>query len=213
MHLQSDLSDRTLSLNLTIRKPEIVSLRSCDVLNRAFRNNVSFNTQRSIEEVLVSQLSSKIKSCLRSLPEGAHVLSFPDFLVEVPGLVLYGVQIITMEAKNGVRNTIFRFSEFLGGINNAFQEDIGFQEPFSNHTEKLAVSVLSEVCLPILNLTRIFVDFNSDMDRRRATSISDRAREFEFQTELLKRFIFNAGTGYAETPEDHLLHDTAKELA
>ena len=204
----SDLSDRILTLNLTLQSRSVVTLRSCEVLGRGFRTRVSFNETRNIEDALVQRLSSTIKSCLQTLPDGAHVLSLPEFLVEMPGLVLSGVHIMVMEAKDGVRNAIFRFKEFMGAINNAFHDDIGFEEPGANHSEKLAVNVLAEICLPILNLCRSFEELNLGLDRRTALEISDRAREFEFQTELLKRFIFNAGIGHAEAIGAYLETDT-----
>ncbi|MEM9576232.1 MAG: hypothetical protein AAF999_04365 [Pseudomonadota bacterium] len=210
--IPSDLSDRTLTFNLTLNEDSTVSIRSCEVLGRAFRNRVSFSSNRTIDDVLVPRLSHAITSCLRTLPDGAHVLSLPDFLVELPGLVLSGVHVMVLEAKDGLRNAILRFKEFMGTINSAFHQDIGFHEPYSNHSEKLAVNVLAEVCLPILNLCRSFEELNFGTDRQRALEISDRAREFEFQTELLKRFIFNAGLGHAEAATAYLHSETSPQI-
>ena len=138
---------------------------------------------------------------------------YPEFLVELPGLVLSGAHVMVMEAKDGIRNAILRFKEFMGAVNNAFRTDIGFHEPYSNHSEKLAVNVLAEVCLPLLNLCRRFEDLSFGHDRQRTMEISDRAREFEFQTELLKRFIFNAGMGHAEAPTTYLHDETPPDAA
>lgn len=202
--ITSDLSERTMTLNITLHDNSRVSMRSCEVLARSLRNRVSFNEMRLIEDVLVPRLSNAVKSRLRTLPEEPNVLALPDFLVELPGLALSGMHVMIMEANDGVRNAILRFEEFMGAVNNAFHPDIGFHEPYSNHSEKLAVSVLSEVCLPILNLCRSFEEINFGHDRQRAMEISERAREFEFQTELLKRFIFNAGMGHAEAAGAYL---------
>ncbi len=210
--IPSDLSDRTLTFNLTLNDDTTVSLRSCEVLGRTFRNRVSFNSTKMIDDVLVARLANAITSCLRTLPDGAHVLSLPEFLVELPGLVLSGVHVMVMEAKGGLRNAILRFKEFMGSVNSAFRHDIGFHEPYSNHSEKLAVNVLAEVCLPILNLCRSFEELNFGNDRQRALEISDRAREFEFQTELLKRFIFNAGMGHAEAATAYLHSETGTQV-
>ena len=207
--IPSGLSDSVLTLNLILKKDTSVALRSCEVMGRRFRNRVSFNTNRMIEEVIVARLANAIASCLQTLPNGAHVLSLPEFLVELPGLVLSGAHVMIMEAKDGIRNAILRFNEFMGAVNNAFRIDIGFQEPYSTHIEKLAVNVLAEVCLPILNLCRSFEELNFGHGRQRAMEISDRVREFEFQTELLKRFIFNAGMGHAEAPTAYLNEETS----
>ena len=161
---------------------------------------MSFTENHEIEDVLVARLSHAINACLENLPGGAHVLSLPEFLVELPGLTLSGVHVMVMKSTEGLRNAIFRFKEFMGAVNNAFRMDVGFHEPYSNHSEKLAINVLADVCLPILNLCRSFEELSLGKDRSRALDVSDRAREFEFQTELLKRFIFNAGLGHAEAP-------------
>ncbi|MEP5951202.1 MAG: hypothetical protein ABJ249_06315 [Lentilitoribacter sp.] len=164
-----------------------------------------------MEDVLVARLSNAIKSCIHTVPNGAHVLSMPDFSIEVPGLAVSGLHVMIMEAKDGVRNAIFRFKDFLGALNHAFREDIGFQAVGANHSEKLAINVLAEICLPILNLCRSFESFNLGIDNRQTTEIAARAREFEFQTELLKRFIFNAGIGHADAQHAHLHSEIAFE--
>ncbi|WP_282128511.1 hypothetical protein [Roseobacter litoralis] len=202
--IRSDLSDRTLTLNLTLKTAEEVSVRSCEVIGRNFRNRVSFQETSELGDILVHRLSDAIKSSLKTLSAGAQVLSLPDFLIELPGLALAGAHVMVMEAKDGVRNAIFRFTEFMGTINNAFKLDIGFSEPYATHSEKLAVNILEEICLPILNLCRAFDMLNTTQDRAFAKAISDKAIEFEFQTELLKRFISNASVD-----RDNALRDRA----
>jgi hypothetical protein len=206
--MRSDLSNRTVTMNLILHGVDRVSLRSCEIVARSFRNRLSFQDIRLIEEVLVARIANAIKSCLQTLPDGAHVLALPDFLVEVPGLALSGVHVMVQEAKMGVRSAILRFTEFLGAINNAFRFDIGMHEPKATHSEKLAVNVLAEVCLPILNLYRSLEQLDRAADRRRIPDLSDRMREFEFQTELLKRFIFNSAMGHAEAADIYLTAQT-----
>lgn len=204
-----DLSDRIVTLNLTLRDNSTVTFRSCEVLGRGFRNRVSFSELRDVEDVLVERLAQAVKTCVNGLPCGAHVLALPDFVVELPGLALRGVHLMVMEAKEGARNAIFRFTSFVGAINKAFCADIGFEEPVARPSEKLAVDILAEICLPILNLCRSFETLSFGEDQRASFDFADKAREFEFQTELLKRFIFNAGTGHAEGPSGVLEQPTS----
>ncbi|MFK7744123.1 MAG: hypothetical protein AB8B47_03645 [Roseobacter sp.] len=213
--LASDLSERTLTLNLIIKGPEFIAVRSCEVLGRGFRNRVSFQNLGELEERLVGRLATAIRSCLQSIPDGAHVLALPEFLVELPGLALSGVHVLIMKAKDGARNAIFRFKEFMGSINNAFLCELGFNEPAATHSEKLAVKVLADICIPIMNLAQSFEHLNLGADRRTTIQMQDRAREFAFQTELLKRFIFNAGIGHAEPAEicsDAPINDPIRRL-
>ncbi len=201
--IPSDLSDRTVTLSLNLCGADVVTVRSCEVIGRWFRNRVSFQEQRSIEDILVARLAQAVRSCLRRLPEGAHVLALPEFLVELPGLALSGVHVMVMDAKQGSRSAILRFKEFIGSVNNAFLMDIGLQEPCPSHSEKLAVNVLEDICLPILNMCRDLNDTGLGSTGLVPQHVADRAREFEFQTELLKRYIHNAGlqhqaaSGYA----------------
>lgn len=200
--IKAELSERTLSLNLVVQPHGVVSIRSCEVLGRGFRNRVSFQHLAPIQDIMVGILAQAMDKCLNKLPEGAHVLSLPEFLVELPGLVLSGVHVMVMDAKDGVRNAIFRFKEFMGSINNAFRGDLGFSEAGSSHYEKLAMNVLEDICMPILNLCRSFETMNFGQNNLATMELQNRAREFEFQTELLKRFIFNASM---EQERQHLV--------
>lgn len=200
--LRSDRSDPTLTLNLTLKTADHVSVRSCEVVGRSFRNRVSFQEANELSDILVARLTDAIKSSLKTLSEGAQVLSLPDFLVEIPGLALAGAHVLVMEARDGVRNAIFRFTEYMGTVNNAFKLDIGFSEPYATHSEKLAVNILEDICLPILNLCRTFDMLNVTQDRAFAKAINDKAMEFEFHTELLKRFVANAGVDRVNAQRD-----------
>lgn len=195
-----DLSDRMLTLNLILKSNDVVSVRSCEVLGKGFRNRLSFNDHSQMEDVLVQELSISIRDCLEGLPEGAHVLSLPEFLVELPGLALRGLHVMIMEAKEGIRNAILRFREFIGAANSAFQHDMGFDIPLADHGEKLALNVLEDICLPILNLCHVLDEDARAHGHSFPSHLCDRAREFQFQTELLKRFIANARMEASPTP-------------
>ncbi|MCV3271935.1 hypothetical protein [Roseobacter sinensis] len=207
--LPSDLSDRVLTFNLVVKDDQTILIRSSEVLGRGFRNRVSFQTLDSIDDVLVPRLAHALHRSMASIPEGSQVLSLPDFLVELPGLVLSGAHILVMDVKDGVRNAIFRFKEFMGALNNAFTQNIGLQEPYANHAERLATNVLADICLPLLNMCHDLEYARVDAKERLPRGFAERAREFEFQTELLKRFIFNAGIGHAQPTQMHLSADTA----
>lgn len=204
MHLPSDLTERVMTFNLALAENKTISLRSCEVLGRGFRNRVSFQDRSDIDSILVSRLAHSVRKCLLSIPDGAHVLSIPDFLVELPGLVLSGVRVLVMEFKDGARNAIFRVKDYMGGLNNAFHADIGFLEPYSEHSDRLAVNVLADICLPLLNMCREMETSQVEKPHYLPTDFNDRVKEFEFQTELLKRFIFNAGTGQVEATQVYL---------
>jgi len=191
--LPSDFSDRVLTFNLMLSGKDKIAVRSCEVIGRSFRNRISFGEANDLDTVLVHRLAATIRSCLARLPDGAHVLALPDFLLEIQGLALSGVHVMVMEVKEGVRNAIFRFKEFVGEVDVAFRDGVGLRTPLSSYSERLAVNVLSDICLPILNMAREMEFAHLEEGRPLPPALVDRAREFEFQTELLKRFIFNAG--------------------
>ena len=196
--LPSDLSSRTLTLSLSLHMDGKITFRSCEVVGRWFRNRISFQENRSLEDIVVGKLANAIRAQLLRLPDGAHVLALPDFLIEVPGLALAGMHVMVMDAKDGCRSVILRFKEFIGAINNAFRVELGFHEPSHSYSERLAMNVLEDICLPILNLCRSFTEFQVENRVTLPNGFVDRAREFEFQTELLKRYIYNAGQADAE---------------
>lgn len=204
MPVPSDLSARIFTLNLALTENRTVSVRSVEVLGRGFRNRLSFQDRSDLDSILVARLAHSVRKCLATIPDGAHVLSMPEFLVELPGLVLSGVHILIMELKDGVRNAIFRVKEFMGSLNSAFNQDIGFHEPSSDHAERLATNVLADICLPLLNMCREMEYAQVDKRDHLPNGFADRAKEFEFQTELLKRFVYNAGIGHAKPTQVYL---------
>ncbi|WP_300030784.1 hypothetical protein [uncultured Roseobacter sp.] len=211
--MPSELSERTMTLNLILgSKPGIV-IRSCEILARGFRNRISFVGNQEINGILVGKLEQAVRESLEAVPDdGAHVLSLPDFLVELPGLALSGVHVMIMESRDGIRNAILRFKEFLGSMSNAFCMDIGVKDDYPKHADRLAASVLADICLPVLNLCREMEFALRDGLAEPSPDVLARAREFEFQTELLKRFIFNAGRGLAAPSQAHLADHMAHPI-
>ena len=205
--LASDLSDRTMTLNLVLQAPDTVIVRSSEILGRGYRHRLSFHTDRQIKDVLAETLADAILVSLRSVPSGAYVLSRPEFFVELPGLFVRGVHIMVTEAKDGVRSAILRFKEAVGAVNRAFLKNVGFDEGFATHSEKLAMNVLADICIPLLNLCESLDEQCRSTGNPVPSLVLDRARELHFQTELLKRFIYNGADGHAGATQSHLARD------
>ena len=205
---QSLLSARRMTLNLTVRPDGRIDVRSCEVSAKRFRNRTSFPDSCTLNEVIVAKLAMAIRRCIDTMQDRSHVLSLPEFLVELPGLVLSGAHLLVNDLKDGSRHVILRFKEFLGTINAAFRMDIGFHEPVADHNERLATQVLVEICLPVLNLCRYKAVSELDTSVVAAQRMEEAARELEFHTELLKRFVFNSVTSRtAQDDGHHILAD------
>ena len=93
------------------------------------------------------------------------------------------------EPRDGVRSVIMRFKEFLGAMNRILKPKIGFDENLSSNTEKLALNALMDICLPIMNFARSPELKVMDPDGHIQEMLEMKVQEFEFNAELLKRFV------------------------
>lgn len=184
-----EIATRRLTINLMLYSDGLVDVKSCETSGDKFLNRTSFRGSRSLEDVFIEELASALRSCLKALPSGAHMLSVPEFLVELPGLALSSVRVLVSEPRNGVRSVIMRFKEFLGVVNRILRPKVGFDESLSSNTEKLALSALMDICLPIMNFARSPELRAMDPDGHIKEMLEMKVQEFEFNAELLKRFV------------------------
>ena len=184
-----EIATRRLTINLLVYENGLIDVQSCETSGDKFLNRTSFRGARSLSDVFVAELATAMRDCLDALPNGAHMLSVPDFIVEVPGLVLSGVRILASEIRDGARSVILRVKEFLGAFNRILKPKIGFEETLSTNTEKLALSALMDICMPIMNFARSAELEMMDPDGRIRETLELKVQEFEFNAELLKRFI------------------------
>ena len=184
-----ELATRRLTINLRVYDHGAIKVQSCETSGEKFLNRTSFRGARSLSDVFVAELVTAMRECLRALPDGAHMLSVPDFLVELPGLVLSGVRILASETRDGARSVIMRVKEFLGAFNRILKPKIGFDETLSTNTERLALSALMDICVPIMNFARSAELNVMDPDGRIRDTLEQKVQEFEFNAELLKRFV------------------------
>ncbi len=184
-----EIATRRLTINLMLYNDGLVDVKSCETSGEKFLNRTSFRGLRSLEDVFVEELASALRGCLKALPSGAHMLSVPEFLVELPGLALSGVRVLVSEPRDGVRSVIMRFKEFLGAMNRILKPKIGFDENLSSNTEKLALNALMDICLPIMNFARSPELKVMDPDGHIQEMLEMKVQEFEFNAELLKRFV------------------------
>lgn len=184
-----EIAARRLTINLVVHLDGLIDVKSCETSGQRFLNRTTFRGVRSLSDVFIAEIATALRDCLKTLPDGAHMLSFPDFLVEIPGLVLSGVRILASETRDGARSVIMRIKEFLGAFNHILKPKVGFDEALSTNTEKLALSALMDICVPILNFARSTELKQMDPEGRLRDTLEMKIREFEFNAELLKRFV------------------------
>lgn len=184
-----EIATRRLTINLLVYENGPIDVQSCETSGEKFLNRTSFRGARTLSDVFVAEIATALRDCLKTLPNGAHMLSVPDFLVEIPGLALSGVRILASETRDGARSVIMRIKEFLGAFNRILKPKIGFDESVSSNTEKLALSALMDICVPIMNFARSAELKLLDPDGHIKDMLELKVQEFEFNAELLKRFI------------------------
>ena len=96
-----EVATRRLTINLLVHDDGAIDVQSCETSGEKFLNRTSFRGANTLSDVFVEELAVALSDCLKTLPKGAHMLSVPDFLVEVPGLALSGVRILASETRNG----------------------------------------------------------------------------------------------------------------
>ena len=183
------VASRRLTINLLIHDDGDIAVQSCEISADRFLNRTSFRGGGALSDVFVGKLASALHTCLSSLPRRAHMLSSPDFLLELPGLTLSGVRVMAAAPCNGVRSVIIRFKEFLGAFTRILKPAVGFEEALTTNTEKLALNALTDICVPIQNFVRSTELKDMDRDGRLQSMLEMKLREFEFHAELLKRYV------------------------
>ncbi len=184
-----EIATRRLTISLLMNASEEVTVQSCETSNDKLLNRMSLRGDWGLSDVFVETLAKALRKCLSSLPPHAHMLSVPDFLVELPGLTLSGIRVMAAEPCNGVRSVIMRFKEFLGTFSRILKPSVGYDECLTSHTEKLALNALTDICVPILNFARSVELKTADREGHLQTMLEMKLREFEFHAELLKRYV------------------------
>ena len=186
------LSARRLAINLALQAGGAVDVQSCEIAGPDFLNRTSFRGERRIDEVFVGRLAEALADLVTTLPSGAHMLSKPEFLLELPGAILSGVRVLVAEGSKDARNVIVRFKEFMGGITMLMKPDVGgAEEQTLTYADNLAISALMDICIPIMNFCRSAELARMDGGEHASRMVEDKVREFEFHTELLKRYLAN----------------------
>ena len=183
------IASRRLTINLVMQGNGALIVQSCETSCDNFLNRTSFRGVLGLDDVFVAELATALSDCLSTLPKSAHMLSVPDFLVELPGLALSGVRIAVTDIQNGARSVIIRFKEFLGPLTRILSPKVGLDEHLSINTEKLALSALMDICIPIMNFARSSELKTMDPDGNVQAMLEMKVQEFEFNAELLKRFV------------------------
>lgn len=190
-HQNLDAAARKLTINLARSRCDKFEVRSCEIKSSAFSNRISFQNRTSIDDVFHHKIASQLNDCLLRLRDGTKSVSIPTLVLEVPGVTLANARVNSSTTPEGDAQIIVEFKFFVGGINNVFLSNIGFDDATNDLAAGLSVKVLADLALPFLNVCE---SYKSNVISSQAgftefmAGLSERAQEFRFQVELLKRF-------------------------
>lgn len=185
-------AQRKFMITLNLREDRSVQVRSCEVTASAFRNRTSFIKDTGLPEIFVPGLAQAVQHCLDKLRLRTEVLALPQFLLELPGLTLHGVQIMATKLEDQTVNVIMRFNHFMGSIGSALAVPIGFDAAVPEEQQIIATQVLEDITAPLLNIcTSAALGLKGTNEKLGAfgRQIASLSHEISFRMTLLRRFI------------------------
>lgn len=87
-------SSRKFVINLTMKDDHGPMVRSCELIGKGFRNRTSFGKETALDSVFVKEVANGLRECLEDIGHETKVISFHDFSIETPGLVLSGAHMM-----------------------------------------------------------------------------------------------------------------------
>lgn len=188
-------------VNLRARGSDPVEVRSCEVMGAAHRNRFTFPKTVSVSDVFVGAVAEGVQDCLAALSNTTEVVSLPSVMIEIPGLSLARVNIMSNQTDDGTLGIILRFRTVLGGIGHAFNAGLGIEDSVQDYASHMSALVLTDLVLPMLDLcesAQSGILKSTDNVTAVMDTLIERSHELRFQAELIKRFVASAASAQAE---------------
>lgn len=183
-------------VHVTRGKDSKIRVSSVELLQPDIRNRYSFRRPRALSELFVSDLADALEEALTRFERGSRILSMPDFSVQLPGLVLGGLRLLSTRLEDGTDAIMVRVRDYVGSIKTAFRFDPAMAMETSSVRERIAVEVLQDIVNPLLDILSIAKDApaevlrdNSDALNRQLRRMGARQEELSFYTGMLQRYI------------------------
>ncbi len=169
---------------------------SVELMQPDIRNRYSFRRPRALSELFVKDLATALEAALERFERGARILSMPDFSVQLPGLVLGGLRLLSTRLEDGTEAIMVRVRDYVGSIKTAFRFDPAMALETTTVRERIAVEVLRDIVNPLLDILSIAKDAppevlrdNSEALNRQLRRMGARQEELSFYTGMLQRYI------------------------
>ncbi len=171
-----------VNLQLAADGPALV--RSCELLNRDYRNRVSFTKLPDLFSVFQARLAQKIQALVEEFGTARNIVSKPDFELDLPSLKLAGLTFLVSGVRDGMRQIILRFKYFIGTFQSAFLLDLGMSEPTIPHKERIAIESLIDIVGPLYGLA--LLEDRRPLTAKEASEVEDALRDLQGKTHVLK---------------------------
>jgi hypothetical protein len=194
---------RRLVFKLTRDLNGELTVLACEVLGTSFTNRTLFHTINKPKDVLTEELAQHICEIVSTIGTGHQVVSRPEYVIEKSGLTLSVLHVIAAEMRDGVQHLIVRFKTFIGSLGHILAPKIGFEPSLANTQERVALDVLSEIAMPIMDLCTYSMLSSEQQDPQMAkvhANLQEKARDLAINIELLKRFA--VGSPAHESKDD-----------
>jgi hypothetical protein len=175
-------------LTLIKRARQDVELVACEISNRAFTNRTVFSEGALLNDVLDPVIADEVERHLPDHEQSSAMFSYPNFMVELPNLMLGCVSVIISHAVDGAQKISFRFKRFFGNISDAFRPEIGFDTGFTDVISSVtnaADEFLDSV--PLRDLEQVSLDETRSVDPARSYARSYAQSEVQSNARSLGR--------------------------
>jgi len=122
-------------------------------------------------------------------------MSLPSMVLEMPGLTMAKVHLVSNLLDDGQMDVILRFKMVLGSVSCAFRSELGIEDSVADYSAHMSAMVLTDIVMPLLDLCSVAENeggSDAALFDHFMNTLSDRSREVRFQAELIKRFVSSA---------------------
>lgn len=186
----------TFIVNLRRESGGVPMVASVELVLPEMRNRYSFKPRKPLEDVFDLEFAARLNGVLERLADQERLVSVPDFLHEIPGLVMSGLRILVTTADDGAETIMLRIRHYIGAIKKIFAFDPAMSATSYATREKIAVDVLEDIISPLFDLISLdvpgmeeIIEKHAPAIRKRMSQISMRQEEIVFFTGLLQRYV------------------------
>ena len=167
------------------------SIKSIELFCSKFRTRTSFGSGRTAEEVFSREFSEFLTSSYAklSMRKEVHSLSTQD--LQLPGVQFLNAHFNAAPGFDGTLHVMARFSVGQGSIVNLICEDLGIIDSGMMPIDIVALGVLEDIALPLLDVCETFqgeISLSETSLIKIARKLANNSHEIRFRIELVKRF-------------------------